>query len=72
MPTTFPEVLKKHRDDLHLTQQEAAEKLGMSRRAFIELEMGRRKPRLYEIQGIMALLGQIAPQGSKTALASKS
>lgn len=52
---SFATDIKAHRERLGLTQAGAADLLGMSRRAYIELEMDRRDPRRYEAAGIVGL-----------------
>lgn len=52
---SFATDIKAHRERLGLTQAEAAALMGMSRRAYIELEMDRRDPRRYEAEGIVSI-----------------
>lgn len=52
---SFATEIKAHREHLGLTQAGAADLLGMSRRAYIELEMDRRDPRRYESEGIVSI-----------------
>ncbi len=69
--TKFAKQLLTRRNHLGLTQEQVSDKLGMSRRSYIELEKGRREPDPVEEAGITAILGQIAPQGKETPKAGQ-
>lgn len=68
---SFATDIKAHRERLGLTQAEAAALMGMSRRAYIELEMDRRDPRRYEAEGIVSIFRKTKKRPSPSNPASE-
>jgi DNA-binding XRE family transcriptional regulator len=62
----FASQLSQARNRRGLTQQDAADLLGISLRSYGELERGRTKPKLFEMAGMLGVLQQKPTTGKET------
>jgi DNA-binding XRE family transcriptional regulator len=65
----FASQLAQARNNRGLTQQDAADLLGISLRSYGELERGRTKPKLFEMAGMLGVLQAKPTTGKETGKA---